>query len=54
MSPERLQGSAGNSFDLEEWASIEDGALHVFISIWSVDRPDIEVNADLIVYRPIS
>ncbi|HEX5376062.1 MAG TPA: hypothetical protein VFW48_07880 [Solirubrobacterales bacterium] len=51
VPPRRIQGESGSDFDLEEWAVIEDGrSLHIFVSIWSIDYPDIEVNEDIILH----
>ena len=49
VPPHRIQGESGD-FELEEWAVIEDGrSLHIFVSTWSIDYPDIEVNEDIIL-----
>lgn len=51
-SPRRITRNSGTELEIEEWATIEDGdTMHIFLSIWSVRRPDIEQNEDLIIRR---
>jgi hypothetical protein len=45
-------GDNQGQFDIEEWAAIEaDDRLHIFISIWSVEHPNLEVSQDIVVTK---
>jgi hypothetical protein len=51
-SPRRITGNSGSELEIEEWAAIENSnTMHIFLSIWSVQHPDIEKNRDIVIRR---